>query len=218
MKEAYICFTRIPQAGQVKTRLMPFLSPEQCAALQAAMLRDIAGQTERLHADIFVCHTGLTPGILRDIFPHAGFFPQSADESLGLRMYRALCHVLSLGYGACVLTGSDLPYLSAAHIESAFNALLRSDIVLGPTKDGGYYLVGLKAPCPALFMHKRYGHTSVYSDAVAAAKAAGKSSISVAACNDIDTADDLRALWAANKCNGSHTAAFLKTVFQKEEP
>lgn len=216
MKKAYLIFTRVPLPGFTKTRLIPALSAEGSAALHEAMLRDIAGEASQLNADLFVFHTPKDAGALKEIFPGARFHPQQGKD-LGQRMHEALVRVLELGYDACVLTGTDLPHLKAEHLEAAFAALARADVALGPTYDGGYYLVGLKAPCAELFESQSYGHGSVYQNALSVAESVGKSVLSIAACDDIDTGADLRSLWQSIQNEDSHTAAFLRTVYGDDD-
>ncbi len=215
MKAAVICFTRVPKPGQTKTRLLPILSPEQCAALHTAFLMDLATLYEQYPADLFLAYTA-DPNwtALREIFPMAkDFFPQEGID-LGEKMNRAMEKVLALGYDACILTGSDLPLLSAAHLNSGFTALQTADVTLGPTSDGGYYLVGSKAPCPQLFADQQYGGSTVWENTLTAAKKAGYTLQPALPCDDVDTPDDLRALWKTIDPN-SHSARLL-TQLQKE--
>jgi len=212
MRTAVICLTRVPLPSQTKTRLMPYLSGAECAALHTAFLRDIAAVCANWTHFLFCTpNSGWQP--LRGIFPHAaGFFPQESGD-LGARMENALNHVLSLGYDACVLIGSDLPLLTAAHLQSAFSALETADVTLGPTPDGGYYLVGLKAPCPALFVRQTYGTENVCKNAVRAARQAGARVLPALSCRDVDTPEDLLELRATIQGNGSWTAQYLQTLF-----
>lgn len=212
MKRALICFTRPPVPGHTKTRLMPLLSGEACAALHTAFLRDLANLCSRLDADLYVSYAPEGDwGILREIFPAAlDFFPQTGD-GLGERMHRALSLVLSLGYDACVLFGSDLPELTQAHLAAAFAALEQADATLGPTADGGYYLVGLKAPCRSLFAGHRYGHASVYENALAAIRSAGLRFRAAPPCRDVDVPEDLMRL-RGTVPPGSYTARLLNAL------
>ena len=152
MRRAVICFTRVPRPGVTKTRLLPVLSPKQCAALHTAFLKDLARVYRELDAALFVAYAPDPDwALLKDIFPMASaLFPQTG-ESLGERMDAAMRRVLSLGFERVILTGTDLPMMGRKHLESGFYALDLSDVVLGPTPDGGYYLVGAKAPCTAVF-------------------------------------------------------------------
>ena len=210
MKNAIICFTRVPKAGQTKTRLMGLLTGEQCALLHWAFLRDLARVYENLEADLFVFHTPDPDWeSLKDVFPMAkGFYPQEGG-GLGAKMDNALNAVLALGYDAAVLTGADLPAMTADHIRSGFDALRSDDVTLGPTADGGYYLVGVKAPAPYLFENQTYGAGSVFDNARSAAAAAGKSFCPALPCDDVDTPEDLRALRLSPD---SHTAQYLRRI------
>lgn len=195
MKKAIICFTRVPKPGITKTRLLPILSGDQCARLHTAFLRDLARVYSQVDADLFVAYTADPDWeMLKEIFPGAtGFFPQ-AGAGLGEKMYHALRHVLELGYGSAVLTGADLPCLTAAHLESGFDALEHADIAIGPTSDGGYYLVGMKAPHRVIFENQQYGGATVLENTVAAGVQAGLTVALAKPCDDVDTPEDLAAL------------------------
>lgn len=212
MKNAIICFTRIPIPGQTKTRLMPLLGGDRCAALHTAFLQDISAVCSAVETDLFVAHTpDGDPAPLQTIFPRAVLFPQQGGD-LGARMDHALTHVLRRGYDACVLIGADLPLLSAEHLRSAFIALETADMTLGPTSDGGYYLIGLRRPCAAVFQNQQYSTASVFENTLAAAKASGLSCATAPLCDDVDTPEDLRLLREQLRESRGHTAAFLRDL------
>lgn len=218
MKRAWICMTRVPEAGRTKTRLMPLLSGEECAALHTAFLRDLAELSEEVNADFFVSYTpeGKGKERLREIFPAARELFAQEGEDLGARMHNAILRVLTMGYDACVLTGSDLPRMTAEQIESGFEALADADVALGPTADGGYYLVGMKKPCPAIFEQQTYGISTVFDATCEAAKRTGYIVAKALPCDDVDTPDELRALWNVCCDEESHTALCLRRIFVKE--
>lgn len=209
MKKAIICFTRVPQAGKTKTRLMSFLSGEECAALHIAFLEDISEVLADYDADVFVAYTPEGDhSELQRIFPYAKeFFSQKGGE-LGEKMHNCLCHILDLGYDRCVLVGADLPLLGKEHFDSAFTALDTADVSIGPTLDGGYYLVGLKKPCAAMFTNQSYSCDSVFDSAVKAAESQGFTVKTALTCSDVDTADDLRSLVNSVEPD-SHTAKLM---------
>lgn len=211
MKNAVICFTRVPRPGKTKTRLMSRLTGDQCARLHWAFLGDLAEIYRELDADLFVAHTPDPDWErLKAVFPTARFFPQAGD-GLGEKMDHALNTVLALGYGKVVLTGSDLPLMTADHLRSGFDALETADITLGPTGDGGYYLVGVKAANPFLFENQTYGCGSVFENTAAAAAAAGRTVATALPCDDVDTPEDLQKLVQAISPD-SHTARYLSTL------
>ena len=212
--QAVICFTRVPRAGRTKTRLMPYLTGEQCAQLHWAFLQDLSNIYASLDADLFVAHTPDPDWEeLKSIFPDARFFPQEGMD-LGAKMNHALNLTLSKGYERCILTGSDLPLMTRDHLISGFEALEKADVTLGPTSDGGYYLVGVKEESPFLFENQTYGYGNVFDNTVAAIRAAEKSFCSARCCDDVDTPDDLKKLLDSLNPN-SHTAAYLRSLGEK---
>lgn len=209
MKRAVICFTRVPMPGVTKTRLLPVLKPEQCVGLHWAFLRDLAEVYRQLNAHLFVAYTpDVDWEILKSVFPPAGYIPQKGKD-LGEKMYRAIKKVMDLGYESVILTGADLPLMTASHLESGFAALEEKDIAIGPTSDGGYYLIGMKKPCREVFRIEGYGGPSVFENTVAAAEAAGLAVGLARTCDDVDTPEDLRNL-AKTANPDSHTAGYLK--------
>lgn len=210
MKKAVICFTRVPRPGKTKTRLMPYLTGDQCAALHWAFLQDLSEIYIRLDADLFIAHTPDPDWKnLKSVFPSARFFPQEGD-GLGEKMNHALNTVLALGYEKVILTGSDLPLMAAEHLRSGFDALETADIALGATADGGYYLVGVKQPSSFLFENQTYGRGSVFDNTVCAARSAGHTVAPALPCDDVDTPEDLKKLHSLPP--DSHTARYLSAL------
>lgn len=155
-----LVFARVPVPGTVKTRLVPPLSREEAARLQAAFLKDILGASRRLRAEIERLHVELCVhpferrSELPDLPDGVALSPQEG-ESLAERMAGAVEQVLGGGGGAghLVLRNCDSPLLPQERLREAFLGLEQAevDLVLGPDLGGGYYLVGLKEPRPALF-------------------------------------------------------------------
>lgn len=195
MKQAVICFTRVPRPGLTKTRLLGLLTPEQCARLHWAFLRDLAKIYPTVDADLFVAYTPDPEWVnLAAVFPYAaGYFPQEGAD-LGEKMYNAIAKVLALGYDRVVLTGTDLPQMRSAHLERGFEALAEADIAIGATPDGGYYLIGMKQPHEAPFHVANYGGATVYENTLAAIRAAGLTVAPALPCADVDTPEDLKNL------------------------
>lgn len=211
MKQAVILFTRVPKPGLTKTRLLPVLSPDQCASLHWAFLKDLADLYRELDAHLFIAYAPDPDWEwLKSVFPNAGYFPQKGND-LGERMYRVIRKVLDLGYESVILTGADLPMMTAKHIDSGFAALETNDIAIGPTSDGGYYLIGMKKPCREVFRVEGYGEASVFENTVMAAKNAGLSVGLALPCDDVDTPEDLKAL-AETAHPDSHTGRYLKEI------
>ena len=191
-KKAVILFTRIPVPGKTKTRMMPYLSAEGCASLHKCFLRDMSREIRKTEADLFVCYEpDGDVNVLRDICGRrATYFPQRGED-LGARMFNAISEVLGKGYESCVLTGSDIPELKKEDIEKAFDILEGRDAVIGPSSDGGYYLIGIKQPLKYMFEGKSYGHGSVLEDLKVSLAEHGSSYGMTAEHCDMDTHEDL---------------------------
>ena len=145
--KAFIVFTRIPVENKTKTRLQPYYTGKQCVGLHTAMLYDMAETIKSLDASIKTYIYYLPEGdlsVLKVIFGDKAEFREQAGESLGDKMYNAISEVLSEGAEMVSLSGTDIPELSSTDVESSFRLLIENDIVLSPTEDGGYYLVGMK--------------------------------------------------------------------------
>ena len=198
MKEnAVILFTRIPVPGKTKTRLMPLLSAKECCHLHRAFLSDIYNTVGKADLDcsIYVCyHPDGDVNELIALLPGALSYTPQVGESLGDKMHNAICDVLNNGYKKCLLIGSDVPLLKGSTISEAFNILEDSDIVICPTEDGGYYLIGMKEPCPEVFRLDEFGVSSVLEKTIAAAHGAGKSCTLGTGTFDIDEPEDLKKL------------------------
>lgn len=197
MKQAIILFTRVPQAGKTKTRMMPYLTAEECKRLHICFLQDVRQQCQKTQADLLISYTPAgadNEQKLRTIFGiQADYFPQEGN-TLGEKMYHAIERVLSQGYESCILIGADIPEIKAEHLTEAFAVLTEKDIVFGRTEDGGYYLVGMKQPIPQAFGLSEYGHSKVLEQTVQQLQATGFSVGYAKTLSDLDTPDDLRAL------------------------
>ena len=143
MRRAVICFTRVPRPGVTKTRLLPVLSPKQCAALHTAFLKDLARVYRELDAALFVAYAPDPDwALLKDIFPMASaLFPQTG-ESLGERMDAAMRRVLSLGFERVILTGTDLSLIHISMcIRDRHTRIQAPSSVADPVNIGGIPVV-----------------------------------------------------------------------------
>ncbi|MEM7394475.1 MAG: TIGR04282 family arsenosugar biosynthesis glycosyltransferase, partial [Verrucomicrobiota bacterium] len=110
---------------------------------------------------------------------------------LGDRMLGALNHAFELGYGEAVIIGTDCPALSARHLKQAFDTLKTNDVVLGPTFDGGYYLIGMKQPHQALFRDIPWSTEAVFPNTMEVMKTENLSCGLLPRLRDLDDQDDL---------------------------
>ena len=202
-----ILFTRVPRAGQAKTRLIPALGEHGAAEFQWRLLARLLGELRHgaeqglWRLRVYYCGTeGLER--LRSMAGEGVVFVEQADNAdLGARMRAALERELGAGAPAVGLMGSDLPEATASVVAEALGLLEDPavDVSLCPVEDGGYWFVGLKRPFPQLFEGTVYGGASVFEDALAACAAHGRTVATGPRLHDVDTPEDLAWFegWAA---------------------
>ena len=181
-----------PFPGQTKTRLCPPLSHSQAAELYECFLRDtldVMRQVRDVH-----CVIGFLPEDAHDYFrqlaPSMKLTCQ-VGASLGERLDHLLTEVLVNGLQRAVVMDSDSPTLPAEYISQAFDLLTDADVVIGPTRDGGYYLIGMKQPQPHLLRDVQMSTPHVLADTLKLAKATGLAVSLLPTWYDVDTIDDL---------------------------
>jgi uncharacterized protein len=189
-----ILFGRYPVPGRTKTRLIPTLGPVGAAELQRRLTRN--SLTTVLHSglppgDVEFCYTGGTPGqVRRWLGRHNIAFSRQTGGDLGSRMANALGAALQGEGRPAVLVGTDIPTMTTEHIRSAFRALEDHDLVLGPSRDGGYWLIGMRRPRD-LFRDIPWGRPEVLARTLNRAARLGLSVHQLETLNDIDTEADL---------------------------
>jgi rSAM/selenodomain-associated transferase 1 len=160
-----------PVAGSVKTRLVPPLTQEQAAELYSALLLDQLEHLTSLDiADLFVAvEPGEGNDILESLMPaRYTCFPQRGAD-LGERMREVFAELWRRGHREVILIGSDLPPVPLDTLREGFAALLEPEkrVILGPSLDGGYYLIGMNQPVPELFSHMTWSHDGVAAETLA---------------------------------------------------
>ena len=220
MNNALIIFTRVPIPGQTKTRLMPFLSGEECANLHTCFIRDAYAKAKQANADVFVYYTPEEEkGLLYQVFEEeVKAFPQYGED-LGERMKRAIGDVLHMGYEKVLLIGTDIPHVKTETFEQAFADLDASEIVIHPTLDGGYYLIGMKKEYDSIWKVKRYGTNTVIHDTLQHMTDEGLNVAVGQVYYDIDEKDDLKQLYCDMK-NGvvkdcPNTEKYLEHFYER---
>lgn len=193
MSTALIVFAKSPSAGQAKTRLAPALGAEGAAALAAAMLRHATAQaaaTGFAHLELCVTPDTAHPVVQALAHAHGLALQAQGEGDLGQRMERALARALGR-HPRALLIGSDIPALDAALLQRAAATLDTHDAVFVPTHDGGYALVGLRRPQPALFEGIAWSTPQVMPATRERAAAAGLSWTELAPLHDVDEPADL---------------------------
>lgn len=162
---AIIFFTRIPKIGSIKTRLEPFLTKELCVELQTAFIKDIYKNIKSMDIDIIISYSQNGDlDILKNIVDKDVKFIKQEGKDIGEKMHNAISTSLKF-YKELVLIGSDLPLLNKEDIELAFTILKVKDLVISPTYDGGYYLIGMKKEYPDIFKLK-YSTSTVFEETI----------------------------------------------------
>ncbi|NKB81952.1 MAG: DUF2064 domain-containing protein [Nitrospirales bacterium] len=187
-------FAKAPIPGQVKTRLCPPLTEDEAATLHGSVVLDTLerSKTVREFDRILAC----APSPDHPFFQTVGTkysLPlwQQVGIDLGARMAQAFQMAFDHGYQGAMLVGTDLPTLGTTIYHQALKALSTHDLVLGPTVDGGYYLIGLRKPTPSLFEEIPWSTQEVCVSTQRKAQQLGLSIGLLPRLRDIDTIEDL---------------------------
>ncbi len=198
ISEQLIIFTRYPEPGKAKTRLIPVLGKEGAANLHRLMTqRTIANALSLQNSrqlSVAIHYTGSSQQLMQDWLGTDMIYHQQSDGDLGARMSAAFQTSFDLGIDKVVIIGTDCPKLKLEIIAKAFDELSDQDLVLGPAKDGGYYLIGMRRRIPELFDGIKWGTDEVFGDTLAIAQNLDLSIAVLPTLADIDRPDDLLGL------------------------
>lgn len=192
-KNALIIFLRYPKTGEVKTRLAKTTSSEFAVKFYKTCSEKIITDVKKLSSiNRFVFFSNKEENIQVKKWLGGGLFysPQEGDN-LGSRMENAFEKAFSSGAEKAVIIGTDVPDLSKDIIEKAFRTLDDNDIVIGPSKDGGYYLLGMKKIYPELFNGIEFSTNTVFNETINQIEKLNLSFCTLPELQDIDTEDDL---------------------------
>jgi rSAM/selenodomain-associated transferase 1 len=193
---ALVIMAKQPIVGRTKTRLSPPLTPAEATALYEALLLD----TIELGAGLKGVQLAIavTPPQAVDTFRHIGppgiILLPVAGTDIGDCLDQVLGRLLAAGHPLAIALNSDGPTLPDAYLRQAFDRLRGFDVVLGPSKDGGYYLIGIKEARPELFRDIRWSSERVTAQTLARAEAMGLSVALLPPWYDVDTGADLERL------------------------
>lgn len=189
-KNVILIFVKNPLKGYVKTRLAKSVGDSKALRVYQSLLQITKNITEELPCDRQVWYSkSVEENDLWDI-NHYSKFTQKG-KNLGDRMQFAFKQAFENGYQKVIIIGSDCADLSPQAINNAFEALDNHQVVIGPSEDGGYYLLGMTRYFPFLFEDKKWSHDSVFQDTVNQLKSQSISFKQLPVLNDIDTESDL---------------------------
>jgi rSAM/selenodomain-associated transferase 1 len=193
-----LVFARYPRAGAVKTRLIPALGTHGAAELHARLVRRTLVRARdwatACGARVTLSYTGCGETRMRRWLAEAGIptpgpgglqLSRQPEGDLGERLAAAFAAAFAGGAAAVAAVGTDCPDLDAVALDRALADLARANLVIGPAADGGYYLIGLRAPAPALFRGIPWGTSSVCAETLARAATLGL------ACRELDVLPDV---------------------------
>ncbi len=200
-----LIFSKAPEPGAVKTRLIPVLGAEGAARLYAGLLDSCIEKSAaaRLCPVTLCCSPSASHAHFRQLEQRFGVdLVEQAGGDLGARMSQALYFALEES-SPVLLAGADCPALSAADLETGLEQLeAGSDVVLGPATDGGYYLIGMQTHHAGLFDAIPWGTAAVLEQTRQRIRDAGLSCHELPPHTDLDTPADYRAWLAAQAGSG----------------
>ena len=188
-------FIKNPEKGKVKTRLASAIGDKKAVKLYKRFLLEMLFTLNRGTFLFYLCYSPESP--LSDLKDWLGdqylYMPQSG-ENLGERMKNGFAEAISMNFRRVVLIGSDIPDLPLAFIEEAFTSLREKDVVIGPSFDGGYYLIGFKDKTfsARAFEGIHWSTESVFEKTIKVLKQEGLTVHTLRPLRDIDTVEDLR--------------------------
>jgi len=196
-------FAKQPRAGQVKTRLVPPLTPAEARDLYRVALAESVACFSRGPATLAICGAGRRRWFARS-FPKLPFLAQGRGD-LGARLQRGTAALFAAGGGPVAVVGSDSPDLPPTLIETAFAALATADVAAIGTVDGGYALLALSRPVPQLFTAMPWSTNQVLARTRERAEAVGLRFATVGVWDDLDDLPALqRLLVRSPQCATAH--------------
>ncbi len=222
-RSAVVVAAKAALIGEVKTRLCPPLTLSQACGLYECLLEDIVAKMGKCDAaELWVAFAPKGEEYFQRHFAQRGRLLTQRGSDLGERVHHIFVDLFHLGYGEIIVTDSDSPTVPLSSIAQAFELLHGEghDVVLGPSRDGGYYLIGLKSPTDGLFHQIPWSSTAVLEETLERASGLGLKVALLPAAYDIDVEHDLRRLWGDLKTSSElqqrapRTYAFLRNLFR----
>lgn len=189
-QDRLIIFIKNPELGKVKTRLAQAVGKEMALEVYKYLLEKTRDATVNLKCNLALYYSEFID--LKDEWEdsiYTKFLQEGKD--LGQRIKNAFNEAFDSGFNKVMIIGSDCPQLNTDLIEMAFDLLDNVDVVIGPARDGGYYLLGIKTPFDDLFENKEWSTDSVFEDTIMDVMDSGKKYAKLPMLSDLDDAYDL---------------------------
>jgi uncharacterized protein len=198
VKERLIIFTRYPEPGKAKTRLIPVLGAVGAANLHRQMTENTINKVKALQSfrpvSVEVYFAGNNQLLMQNWLGSDIVYQPQSEGDLGCRMAEAFRAAFTSGMDSVIIIGTDCPDLDAQLMGEAFQKLASHELVLGPATDGGYYLIGLRRLIGELFTGINWGTSEVLQQTVEIAERMGIAIASLPPLSDIDRPEDLSIL------------------------
>lgn len=208
-----IVFVKYPEENTVKTRLARDIGARRAAGISRLMAMDAVDAAAKAGREVVIA---FSPDDRADAFREwlGGelLYEPQGDGDIGARMRRSFESAFAGGVANAVLVGSDIPDLSSGIIDRAFALLGAHDAVLGPSTDGGYYLIGFTRGgfLSSVFEDIRWSTATVAERTMERFRASGRKYATLPGLRDIDTADDLAAWMAGAASSGGPRGAVAR--------
>jgi len=197
MRPAIIVMVKAPLPGLAKTRLTPPLAQSDAASLAMCFVQDVVNSALRITQNVIIAFTPVEGrAVLEASLPDSVHWVEQQGEHLGDRLISAIAYADSFGFSPIVVLGADSPTLPSTFIQQACQMLTvgPADITLGPTADGGYYLVGIRKPEPEIFHNITWSSALTLEHTMRNIKQLGLRLVTLEQWYDVDTFADLRSL------------------------
>jgi uncharacterized protein len=195
MKCGIIIMAKVPEAGKVKTRLQPFLTPEQSAEFANSLLQDTINKAKQAKNNLIIAYSPIERRDHFDSFTNHNFMLLAqSGNNLGERMFNAFEFAFSQNLDSVVMIGTDSPTFPPDFVERAFGCLEQTDAVLGKTEDGGFYLIGLRKLNKRIFENVEWSSAQTCSKTKNNLEQIGFSLTELPVWYDVDVPEDLERL------------------------
>jgi rSAM/selenodomain-associated transferase 1 len=222
LKEILVVMAKAPREGEVKTRLSGALSPEEIRRLYVAFLSDTFAlmeevKDERENLALALCYTPEgEEEAFEEVEREGSLMILQKGESLGERLTNCFADLFALGFESIVVIGADGPTLPGEYVFDAFECFeTDDDVVIGPTEDGGYYLVGMRKLHGRIFEDIPWGTGGTLNATIERAREAELNLVLLPEWRDVDTPEDFQRLkreLEENREAAKFTRRFLKEL------
>lgn len=215
MTETLIIFSRYPEAGKTKTRMIPALGAVGAAELQKQLtehtLRTAKAFQLRRAINIQVHFTEGNLELMTEwLGDNIEYIPQVVGD-LGMKMHSAFANTFHTASNKTVTIGIDCPDIDQSILETAFNSLEQHDLVIGSATDGGYYLIGLKRSIPQLFEYIDWGTDQVLEQTKIVIDRLNLNTKYLTPLSDVDRPEDL-VIWEKHASEHSSATQIVSEI------